>query len=51
LNTVYDLSAVYDWIRTTVALLHNHQMRIAHMCMLAIVTTNWSLYRNCFWRV
>jgi len=33
---------VCNWIRTTAALLHNHQMRNAHMCTLAIVMATCS---------
>jgi len=41
---------VCDWIRTTVALLHNHRMRNAHMCTLAIVMATCS-YGICFWQM
>jgi len=46
-NASWKLS-VYDWIRTTEVLLHNHRMRNAHMCTLAIVLATCS-YRIYFW--
>jgi len=42
--------SVCDWIRTTGALLHNHRMRAAHMCILAIVMATCS-YRIYCWRM